>query len=217
MITAGRRQRDVQCHGLRVPLVLGSLVSATATNLSTGDTSEFSLDFSYQLTTEFSAAAYTVSETGGTATITVTRSSGSSSLGCHAMPPAAARRWPGVNYTPTSGTLVFSPGQTSLSFTIPVLHDFLITGPLTVGIALSNPTAGSLGTPSTAVLTINDVDQPGAFEFGSSTMTVNAGATVANVTVLRVGGAGGTVSVAYATSGGTAVAGHRLHDGFGRR
>ena len=53
------------------------MVSATATNLSTGDTSELSLDFTYQLTTEFSVAAYTISETGGSATITVTRSSGS--------------------------------------------------------------------------------------------------------------------------------------------
>ena len=103
--------------------------------------------------------------------------------------------------------MIFSPGQTSLNFTIPVLHDFAITGPLTVGIALSNPTAGFLGTPSAAILTINDVDQSGSFAFGSSTFSVSAGATVANVTVLRVGGAGGTASVTYATSAGTAVAG----------
>ena len=141
-------------------LSLGSLVSATATNLSTGDTSEFSLDFAYQLTTEFSAATYTVSETGGTATITVTRSSGSSTSDVN-YATGGGTAVAGVNYTPTSGTLVFSPGQTSQSFTIPVIHDFQITGPLTVGIALSSPTAGFLGTPSTAVLTINDVDTSG--------------------------------------------------------
>ena len=187
-------------------LSFGSLVSATATNLSTGDTSEFSLDVVYQLTTQFSAAAYTVSETDGTATITVTRSSGSSTSDVN-YATGGGTAVAGVNYTASSGTLIFSPGQTSQSFTIPVIHDFQITGPLTVGIALSNATAGSLGTPSAAVLTINDIDQAGAFEFGSSTMTVNTGATVTNVTVLRVGGAGGTVSVAYATGGGTAVPG----------
>ena len=64
----------------------------------------------------------------------------------------------GVNYTPSSGTLVFKPGQTSQTFTIPVIHDIQVTGPLTVGLALSSPTQGSLGTPNTAVLTINDVD-----------------------------------------------------------
>ena len=78
---------------------------------------------------------------------------------------------------------------------------------MTVGLALSSPTAGVLGTPNTAVLTITDVDTPGALEFGSATMIVSPGATVANVTVLRVGGTVGTVSAAYATSAGTAVPG----------
>ena len=187
-------------------LGLGSLVSATATNLSTGSTSEFSLDVAYQLTTQFSAAAYSVSETDGVATITVTRSNSSSASDVN-YATGGGTAGSGVNYTPTSGTLVFSAGQTSQSFTIPIIHDFQVTGPLTVGIALSSPTSGFLGTPSTAVLTINNVDQPGALEFSTSTMSVNAGATVANLTVVRVGAASGTVSVAYATSGGTAVAG----------
>jgi len=50
----------------------------------------------------------------------------------------------GVNYTPTSGTLDFTAGQTSQSFTIPIIHDFQVTGPLTVGIALTSPSAGFL-------------------------------------------------------------------------
>ena len=155
-------------------LSLGSLISATATNLSTGDTSEFSLDLTYQLTTEFSAAAYTVSETGGTATIVVTLSSGSSPSDVDVnYATGGGTAIAGVNYTPTSGTLVFTSGQTSQSFVIPVIHDFEITGPLTVGLALSSPTAGILGTPSTAVLTITDVDHPGALEFSAATMTVN--------------------------------------------
>ena len=192
-----------------VSLSIGSVVSATATNQSTGDTSEFSSNFLYQLTTQFSAAAYTVSETAGTATIVVTLSSGNSTsnVDVNYATTSGGTAVAGVNYTPVSGILVFSPGQTSQSFAIPVIHDFQITGPLTVGIALSGPTEGSLGTPSTAVLTINDVDKAGALEFGGSTMTVNTGATVATVTVLRVGGVGGTVSVAYATGGGTAVPG----------
>ena len=57
------------------------------------------------------------------------------------------------------------------------------------------------------MLTINDVDTSGVLEFGSATMNVSAGPMAANVTVLRVGGVGGTVSAAYATSEGTAVTG----------
>ena len=183
-------------------VALGNLVSATATNLTTGDTSEFSLDFNYQLTTEFSAAAYTVAGNAGTATITVTRnSSGAASDVNYATTGGTAV--PGVNYTPTAGTLDFASGQTSLTFTIPIIDDLAITGPLTVDLALSSPTVGSLGTPNTAVVTINDVNQPGTIEFGSATTTVFPGATSAEITVLRVAGEGGTVTVAYATSGGT--------------
>ena len=187
-------------------LLLGSQVSATATNLMTGDTSEFSLDLPYVAIAQLSSATYTVSETGGAATIIVTRNSGSSTSAVD-YATGGGSAVAGVNYTATSGTLVFGPGQTSESFSIPVLQDFEITGPLTVGIALSNATQGSLGTPSTAVLTINNVDTPGALDFASATMILNAGATEADVTVQRVGGAGGTVSVAYATGVGTAVPG----------
>ena len=187
-------------------VALGNVISTTATNLTTGDTSSFSLDLVYQLTTEFSAAVYTVAGNAGIATITVTRnSSGTASNVNYATTSGTAT--PGVNYTPTSGTLAFTPGQTSLTFTVPVFHDLAITGPLNVGLALSSPTEGSLGLPNIAVLTINDVNQPGTLEFGSTTTTVFPGASSAEVTVLRVDGAGGTVSVAYATSGGNAVPG----------
>jgi len=188
---------------------LGSLVSATATNLSTGDTSEFSANFVYQLTAQFSAPTYTVSETAGTATIVVTLSSGGSTSPVDVnFVTSGGTAVAGVNYKPASAMLVFSPGQTSQSVAIAVIHDFEVTGPLTVDLALFSPSPGvMLGTPSTAVLTIQDVDHYGAFQFGSSTQIVPAGATVANVTVDRVGGAGGTVMVDYNTVPGTAVPG----------
>jgi len=83
-------------------LSLGSQVSATATNLTTGDTSEFSLDYAYEVTTQLSAAAYTVSDTGGAVTVVVIRSSGSSSSAV-TMPPAAVRRWPASTTPPLRG------------------------------------------------------------------------------------------------------------------
>ena len=191
-----------------VSLALGSLVSATATNVATGDTSEFSADFDYLLTAQFSAANYTVNETDGAAIITVLLSSGNSTSNVDVnFATSGGSAVAGVNYTPISVILVFAPGQTSQTVSIPVMHDFQVTGPLTVGLTLSPGSGVSPGSPINALLTINDVDKPGALEFAASAMNVNTGATVANVTVLRVGGAGGTVSVAYATGGGTAVPG----------
>jgi hypothetical protein len=159
-----------------------------------------------QLDMQFSAATYSVSETAGKATVTVTRNSGSASSQVN-FATGGGTAVAGVNYTATSGTLVFNPGQTTQTFTIPVIHDFQVTGPLTVGLALSSPTGGILGPQGSALLTINDVDHYGAVAFPSSALTVSTAVGSAMVTVIRTGGAGGTVSVAYATGGGTAVPG----------
>src|SRR5204862_5604046 len=110
-----------------------------------------------ELTMQFATAAFAVSETVGKATITVTRNSGASTSEV-AYATTSGSAAPGTNYTPMSGILVFTPGQTTQTFTIPVLHDLQLTGPLTVGLALSNANGGFLGAQSTAALTINDVD-----------------------------------------------------------
>jgi hypothetical protein len=159
-----------------------------------------------QLSMQFSAATYSVSETAGQATITVTRNSSSSTSQVN-YATGGGTATAGANYTATSGTLVFNPGQTSQTFTIPIVHDFQVTGPLTVGLALSGANGGILGPQATAVLTINDVDHPGALTFPAPGLTVSTAAGNGTVTVVRSGGSGGTVTVAYATGGGTAVPG----------
>lgn len=59
-----------------------------------------------------------------------------------------------------SGTLTFNPGDASKTFGVLLCPDTIVEGNETVNLALSNPTfepdATVLGTPSTAVLTIND-------------------------------------------------------------
>src|SRR5207244_4644235 len=64
-----------------------------------------------------------------------------------------------VNYNPDSVTLNFFPSTTSQIFIVPILHDNVATGPLTVQLQLSNPTGGAqLGSIPQATLTIADVD-----------------------------------------------------------
>jgi hypothetical protein len=155
---------------------------------------------------QFSAATDTVSETAGQATITVTRNTSSATSQVN-YATGGGTATAGVNYTATSGILVFGPGQSSRTFTIPIIHDNQVTGPLTVDLALSNPTGGTLGPQASAVLTINDVDLPGTLAFPSPAVTVSTAAGTSTVTVVRSGGSGGTVSVAYATGGGNAVPG----------
>ena len=68
-----------------------------------------------------------------------------------------------TDYTPVSGTLTFAPGVTELEFEIPILDDYVEEPTETVNIALSGVNAPfGLGTNSTAVLQILDLDRPPA-------------------------------------------------------
>src|SRR5206468_491334 len=116
---------------------------------------------------QFSAAAFTVGEGDGQATITVTRSSDvlPEGLGGVVMVSVSAvgggSATPNADFTPTTTTLTFNPGERNQTFRIPILEDDLAEGDETVVVTLSNPTnSATLGTPSMAILTIQDNDQP---------------------------------------------------------
>ncbi len=70
----------------------------------------------------------------------------------------------GVDYTATSGTLLFGLGVLSRSFSVPLLRDTAIEGDEVVLLALQDPSSGgTLGPLSAAALTITEDDRPGAF------------------------------------------------------
>jgi DNA/RNA endonuclease G (NUC1) len=112
---------------------------------------------------QFSAATYTVSETGSTASITVNRtggSDGSVTVG-YATSNGTATSGAGLDYTAASGTLTFAAGETTKSFSVQILDDAVYEGDETVNLALTSPTGGAtLGTQSTATLTITDNETP---------------------------------------------------------
>jgi endoglucanase len=103
----------------------------------------------------FSAASYSVDETAGSVTISVQRVGGSSgAVSADYATSDLTATAPG-DYTPTSGTLLWADGDTSSkSFAVPVVNDGLAEANETLGLALSNPVAATLGNPATAVLTI---------------------------------------------------------------
>jgi uncharacterized repeat protein (TIGR01451 family)/uncharacterized delta-60 repeat protein len=112
------------------------------------------------------------------------------------------------DYTPTSGTLTFSNGIASQSFVVPIINNGLVQGDRTFYINLftnSLSNGAQLLTPSTASVTITD-DISG-LSFSSPTYSAPENGAFANITVLRTGYTNSTVSVDYATSPGTAVAG----------
>ena len=146
---------------LPVPTSGGEVLTATATD-SIGDTSEFSQDVTLvgpaqsagQLA--FSVANYTANADQGTATITVVRASGSAGTVTVAYATSDASAHAGANYTSASGSLTFAPGVTSQSFTVSILNNVASIDPVTVKLALTDPTgAATLGSQPTATLTID--------------------------------------------------------------
>ena len=146
--------------------------------------------FSLRPILQFSASSYTVSEGSGAATITVQRlgtTAGTATVDYAIEPGSAAT---GADFTGPggvlTGTLTFTPGQSSKTFTVPVVNDGQIEGPETVLLSLHQPTAGGvLGTPSTAVLTIVDNDVAGTIQFNPATLAVGEAAGSAVLTVTR--------------------------------
>jgi hypothetical protein len=109
-----------------------------------------------------------------------------------------------VNYTSTHGTLTFPAGASAETFTVPVLDDNIVDGPLTFTLALSNPTGAALGAPASATVTVNNTDKAGALTLTAALYKAPPGAPAAAIVVLRTGGATGTLTAAYATAGGNA-------------
>jgi ribosomal protein L35AE/L33A len=161
---------------------------------------------------QFSNATYSVNENGGQVTITVTRTNGSDGPVNVNYATSNGSATAGSDYVAASGTLNFANGQTSQTFTITILDDSAFEGNETVNLTLSSPGGGAtLGTPNTAVLTIVDNDQapqPGQFQLSSAAYSVNENGGSVTITVNRVNGSNGAVSVGYATANGTAIAGN---------
>jgi uncharacterized repeat protein (TIGR03803 family) len=157
---------------------------------------------------QFTSTGYGVSELAGNATVTVTRTGPPTSAVSVDFATSDGTAQSGLDYTPTAGTLSFASGVVSKTFTVPIIHDTAQEGPRTVNLTLLNPQNGALlGTPASAVLTITDVDKGGMLQFATSDFTASDTGQPVTITVTRTNGSASGVSVNYATSDGTGVAG----------
>lgn len=151
---------------------------------------------------QFSAGSYSVQENVGNAQITVTRGGGSIGTVSVAYATSSSSATPGKDYTETSGTLTFGPGETSKTFNVPIIDDSVIESNEGVFISLNNPTGGAIiGPQSSTLLIIVDDDTP-QVTLSSPSYTVSEGdpSGVATITVKRSGLLTAAVSVDYATS-----------------
>lgn len=166
-------------------------------------------------TLQFSSSTYSLPENGGVATLVVSRTGGSTGAASVRVTTSdgtatggASCGQSGVDYVSVDTTVSWSNGDsTDKSVPVTVCNDSLFEGNETVNVTLSNVSGATLGSPSTAVLTIIDDDpQPATVEFQQTSLTGNESQSVM-VNVVRTGDTSGTSTVDFATSANTAIAG----------
>ncbi len=159
-------------------------------------------------TVAFASATYNVNENAGSISVTVNLNGTANQTVSVNYATSDGTATAGSDYAATSGTLTFN-GVASQSFAIPITNDFLNEGNETINLTLSSPSGASLGTPSSAVLTISDDDPLPAVQFGQPTWNVDedvvGGKLSANVNLSS--SFAHTVTVDYTVTDGTATAG----------
>lgn len=113
----------------------------------------------------------------------------------------------GSDYSTTSGTLTFTPGQTSQPVSVLVLGDTLFEPNETFNVNLTNPTNATLGDDQ-GVGTIIDNDAPPTISVNDvAVLEGNAGTKTAVFTISLSNPHSQNVTVNYATADDTAIAG----------
>lgn len=191
--------------GMAIPLLAsGGLMNSTLTVVDN--------DYNRGLL-GFDTPTFTVNEDGKTATITVTRLNGAvGDVGIDYATISGGTATVRDDYALTTGTLSFASGQTSKTFTIPIVDDTKAELDETVKLVLRNPTGfpanveGLDSARASSTLTIIDNDfAPGRISFEKATFSVDENGGSATVNVVRTGGSLGEIFVDFSTSDGTAV------------
>ena len=132
-----------------------------------------------------SAASYSVNEGAGNISITVKRTGGNAANVSVLLTTGGGTATGGVDYGNVSTTVVFGLNDTTRTVLIPIFQDTDAEGNETFNVTLSNPSQGvTLGTPSTAVVTI--VDDESAIRFAQAAFDTKEG-TQGKIVVVRSG------------------------------
>jgi hypothetical protein len=153
-----------------------------------------------------SDATVTEGNTGATnAVFTVSLSKASTQTVTIHVATANGTATAGSDYLATAATVTFTPGQTSRTFTVPVLGDRIADYGETFTVALSNPSnAVVAGTAATG--TIRD-DEPTVSAPSVTVLEKNSGSTTATITVNLSNPYDQPITLTFATRDDTATAG----------
>lgn len=157
----------------------------------------------------FSESTYTFTEgSGGLLEIAVLRQGNTNSIATVDYFTTNITAKEGSDYDRTGGSLTFDPGDTRQTFFISMRDDFIYENIESFDLGLSEPTPGnSLGQPSTAIVFINDNEEPSEGRFPQSNYQVSEADGSITITFNLDVVSDLQIEVSYATGGGTATPG----------
>ncbi|MBX9579736.1 MAG: DUF4394 domain-containing protein [Gemmataceae bacterium] len=149
-------------------------------------------------TIAFGAATFTVSESGGSIVIPLTRTGGTTGEATVTVGVSGTATG-GTDFTAPPTTVTFAAGSNTATLTIPITNDTADEPDETVVLTLSAPTGGAvLGTPSTATLTITDDDPTTPAGPAGANLVAVSGQPNGTTQVYQVGATGALTAVGTA-------------------
>ena len=140
-------------------------------------------------------------------TFTVTLSAPSSQMITVAYSTSAGTATSGSDYSPSSGTLTFQPGERQQLVFVSLFGDVLFEANETFFLTLGSPMNATLGRAQASGTILNDDSMPALSIGDVSILEGNSGTSNVQVPVTLSAPSGQTITVAYSTAPGTASAG----------
>ncbi len=152
-LSQGNQTFTVTLNGVTGSATLGTVNSATVTILDNDVLPGF---------VQFSAPAYSASASAASVPLTVTRTNGTTGAVTVQYQTVDGTATAGKAYASTTGTLTWADGDSSSkTILVPLVTQAPFTGSETFAVTLSNLTGdGSLGSPSTSVVTLSSNNGP---------------------------------------------------------
>ena len=156
----------------------------------------------------FSSPTYTAIENGSSATITLTRTNGSTGSITISYATTDGSATNGIDYTGVTNTLTFGSGSTNVTFNVVTKGHYTSVQPdKTVNLRIFSPSAGTLGLTNATLTLVNPNYTPGHISFSQANYVVNENGGNAVVTVNRLGGSATSLGVTFSIASGTAFNG----------
>jgi hypothetical protein len=157
------------------------------------------------------ASTYSASQASGSVSLTVVRGATATAAVSVNYATANGTAVSGTDYTAAHGTLTWAENDsTPRTISVPINNASPFSGTKTFQLGLSDPSTGTaIGSPGAATVSIAGMATAteGSLQLGAATYSVAQSVGSLTVSVNRSGGASGAISVGYATSNGSAVAG----------